>query len=215
MHGRDQYPIALAAAVAALAVTALLAACANAPDPAKNSINRALNDGGQVVTGSIAQMNRASVRALGETYPACIAYQLPKTVPALNDTFKQVLADISGALPKDQAGQVTVTVYQAQRKGGINPLAELVALKNTLPAAYKTARMNYEPLPPPEFRARAKCPGKDTVLVVGPETQFYRNELPLATLGAGELPIDSVLFLMLTGPAPSAEGESQLSRRPS
>lgn len=207
-HGRRVLAVAFVAALS------FPAGCAN-PDPAKNSINRQLNDGGQIVTGSITQLNRSSVRTLGESFPVCIAYQLPKTVPALNDTFKQTLADVAGALPKDRAGQTTMTVFQAQRKGGINPLAELVALKTTLPPAYKTARIDFEPLPPPEFRRRAKCPGKDTVLVVGSDVQFYRNELPLATLGAGELPIDSVLFLVLSGPETSVQDGSQSPGRPS
>ena len=194
----------------------LLAGCAQpAVDPVKNSVNQTLNAGGQMVTGSVAQMNRASVKALAEKLPVCIAYQLPSKPPALNATFKQVLADVTSALRQDAAKPITITAYQAQKKGGINPLAELVALKNVMPAAFKTSRMEYEPLHPKEFRKRAACAGKDTVLVVGGETQFYRNELPLATLAAGELPIDSVLFLVLSAPHGGLARDGEKDRGPS
>ena len=194
----------------------LLVGCAQpAVDPVKNSVNQTLNAGGQMVTGSIAQMNRAAVKSLAEKLPVCIAYQLPSKPPALNDTFKQVLADVTSSLRQDGAKPITITAYQAQKKGGINPLAELVALKNVMPAAYKTSRMEYEPLPPPEFRKRAACAGKDTVLVVGGETHFYRYELPLATLTAGELPIDSVLFLVLSAPGAGNAEVLDDNRRPS
>ena len=200
----------------AIVLAMLLVGCAQPTvDPVKNSVNQTLNAGGQMVTGSIAQMNRASVKALAEKLPVCIAYKLPERPPALNDTFKQVLADVTGALRQDGAKSITITAYQAQKKGGINPLAELVALKNVMPAAYKTSRMEYEPLPPPEFRKRAACAGKDTVLVVGTEIQFYRNEMPLATLAAGELPIDSVLFLVLGAPSADNADVTDEKRRPS
>lgn len=198
-----------AAGLAALVV----AACATHPiDPAQNRLNRQLNSGGDTVTGSIESMNRDQVRALATSFPVCLAYQLPSVAPALNGTFKRTLADITGALRDDAKAPVTIAVYQAQLKKALNPLAELVALKSIMPAAYRTGRMDYQPLPAPEFRKHATCAGKDTVLVVGSEVSFYRKELPLATVVSGELPIDTILFMVLDVPKAAGSERSDTGR---
>lgn len=201
--------------LAAIVAASVLAACASTEiDPTTNSVNRTLNAGGQVVTGSISAMNRDQIRAIATSLPVCIAYQLPATSPALNDTFKQTLADVTRTLPVDDKLPVTISVYQAQMKRVVSPLSELVALKSIMPPAFKNTRMYYQPLPPAEFRKRANCPGKESILVVGTDTSFYRKELPLATVAAGELPIDTVLFLVIGLPPGSATG-IQDSRRSS
>lgn len=209
MRGGPRYRVMALATMASL-----IGACASGPlDPSANRINKDLNDGSGIVTGSINKVNKSMVSALGATLPACIAYQLQTEEPLLNTTFRSAMKDITSALKEEKGREIRITALHAPRKGGFNPVAELVAMKSALPGHIRTAKIEYEPVAAKEFRSRAKCPDKETVLVVGGDIQFYRTEIPLATLSSGEMRIDSLVFLLLEDAGPRESDQHDTTTR--
>jgi hypothetical protein len=190
----------------------------NNPVPRNNPINNTLNHDQEAVTRAINAWNLSAVGSLSASLPICLAYVMTDQTQLLSGSLKQAFSVIARSL---RASPKLLIAMQAQRPvdaDPVDPVSHLVQIKlhvkAALPPSMARVPFQYHPTTDAEFRSNAICPGKATLLITADELQFYDRQLPPATLFSGQLPLDSLLFLILTDRSDDGSTDNSTPERP-